>query len=98
MVREVIMNMTNVGGPEEDRQKLRTRIMRELCPIDEVATRNGQSTIFDVENIRGAYDREYVDQELPIFQRERGFISYRDGRISLTELGREHYNDPDGSF
>jgi hypothetical protein len=42
---------------------------------------------------------EYVNQELPIFERETGYIQVFDnGHISLTSQGREHCNNPDEAF
>jgi hypothetical protein len=42
---------------------------------------------------------EYITQELPLFERETGYIRLFDnGHISLTAQGREHCNNPDEAF
>ena len=51
------------------------------------------------DDLRGGFNMEYVNQELPIFERETGYIQVFDnGHISLTSQGREHCNNPDEAF
>ena len=91
---------SNVGSPEDDRRKLRVRIMRQLCPKDANARHNGRPTDFPIdEDLRGGYDVLYLNRELPIFQNDTGYIQILpNGRITLTDTGRQHCNDPDEAF
>jgi len=42
---------------------------------------------------------EYVNQELPVFERETGYIRlFDDGHISITSQAGEHCNNPDEVF
>ncbi|MFL6329114.1 MAG: hypothetical protein ACJ71I_16735 [Nitrososphaeraceae archaeon] len=94
------MNIGNVGGPEDDRRQLRIRIMRELCAKDTYAKNNNRPIAFPIDDdLRGGFDMQYLNQELPIFERETGYIRVFDnGHISLTAQGREHCNNPDEAF
>jgi hypothetical protein len=94
------MNVSNVGTPEDDRRQLRIRIMRELCAKDTDARNNNRPITFPIDDdLRGGFDMQYVKQELPLFERETGYIRLFDnGHISLTAQGRQHCNKPDEAF
>jgi hypothetical protein len=94
------MNVSNVGGPEDDRRQLRIRILRELCAKDADARRNNRPITFPIDgDLRGGFDMQYVTQELPLFERETGYIRLFDnGHVSLTAQGREHCNNPGNAF
>jgi hypothetical protein len=94
------MNTSNVGGPEDDKRRLRIRIMIELCTKDTDARNNNRHITFPVDDdLRGGFDMEYVTQELPILERETGYIRLFDNRhITLTAQGRQHCNNPDEAF
>jgi hypothetical protein len=94
------MNVSNVGGPEDDRRQLTIRILRELCAKDADARRNNHPISFPIDGIlRGGFDMQYVTQELPLFERETGYIRLFDnGHVSLTAQGREHCNNPENAF
>ena len=74
--------------------------MRELCPKDSNARHNGRPTDFPIDDeLRGGFDMPYLHQELPRFQNETAYIRLLgNGRITLTEEGRAHCNDPDDAF
>jgi hypothetical protein len=90
----------SVDDPAANRRRLRIRIMRELCPKDANARNNGRPTDFPIDDeLRGGYEMQYLNQELPIFQNETGYIELlTNRRITLTHIGRQHCNDPDEAF
>jgi hypothetical protein len=94
------MNVSNVGSPEYDRRQLRIRILRELCAKDIDARRNNRPITFPIDDdLRGGFDMQYVKQELPIFERETGYIRLFDnGHISLTAQGKEQCNNPESAL
>jgi hypothetical protein len=94
------MNVSNVGGPGDDRRKLRMRIMRELCAKDAYARNNDLPITFAIDDdLRGGFDMQYVNEELPIFEIETGYIRLLDnGHISLTQKGKDYCNNPDEAF
>jgi hypothetical protein len=65
------------------------------------ARNNDRPITFPIDDdyLRGGFDMEYVNQELPIFERETGYIwLFDDGHISITSQGREHCDNPDEVF
>jgi hypothetical protein len=58
------MNVSNVGSPEDDRRRLRIKILRELCAKDTDARNNNGPITFPIDNdLRGGFDIEYVNHE-----------------------------------
>lgn len=84
-----------------DRRQLRIRLLKALCSKDADARSNNRPiTTFALDNdLCGGFDADYVKKELPLFERQIGFIRLFDnGHIALAAEGRHHCNNPDESL
>jgi hypothetical protein len=88
----------NIDDPERDKQILTNNIMKELCQMDNAAERSGRNKEFKIEDFKtiAAFDERYVKIFLKWFEGEKSYLQISpDGRISLTDLGRNHCRDFD---
>jgi len=87
------------------RQTIGASFMKKLCKEDDESRRNkgfpASLTVREIwkDNL-GSYNQDEVAPlAIDFFQNKKGYIKQRsDGRISLTETGRQHCSDPDIDF
>jgi hypothetical protein len=90
-----IMEFSNVGSVEDDYRRLIGNLMRELPQKDANARNNGLPNHFDIEDIHtiAAFDRDFVRRCIERFQVQTHYVLLQNGRITITENGRQHFNE-----
>lgn len=91
---------------ENHRRTIGANLMKELCEKNDDAKRKGEPTMFSVDELwkdnadLSAFAQEQIAPlAIRFFRDELGYIiQHPDGRISLTDTGRQHCGDPDESF
>jgi len=99
-------NNTNSQLYENHRRTIGANFMKILCEKHDDAKRKGQPTMFAVDELwkdnadLSAFAQEQIAPlAIRFFRDDLGYIiQHPDGRISLTDTGRQHCGDPDESF
>jgi hypothetical protein len=87
---------SNTGTLEDDCRRLIGNLMRELCQKDANARNNGLPNDFALEEMQniGGYDNDFKRTCIQRFQAQRRYLDVlQNGRITLTEDGRQHCNE-----
>ena len=97
---------TNPQLYENHRRTIGANFMKKLCEKIDDARRKGESTMISVDELwkdNADLSAFAQDQIAPLairfFRDELGYIiQHPDGRISLTDVGRQHCGDPNEAF
>jgi hypothetical protein len=91
-IRRIMDRVSNLDTLEEACGKLIVNLMRELCQKDSDAMNNDRPTDFALSDIKtiSAFDNAFKQRCIQQFQAGRGFVHLANGRIRLTQVGREH--------
>ena len=100
------MGNNNNNNPmlyEKHRRTIGANFMKTLCERDHNAIQNGLDNYFTIddlwEHLRGFNQQQISHLVIRYFQNDRHYImQHPDGRISLTDVGRQHCNDRDEAF
>jgi hypothetical protein len=87
---------SNVGKIRDDCRALIGNLMRELAQRDAHARNNGLPTHFPLEEIQNiaSYDNDFKRRCIQQFQAQTQYVVLSpDGRIALTQAGRNHFNE-----
>ena len=88
------MELSNVRSVEDDYRMLIGNLMRELSQKDANARNNGLPNDFAIEDIHtiAAYGIDLGLVGIERFQAQAQYVLLQNGKITLTDDGRQHCN------